>query len=196
MVPAPLLALLVALVILNSIALLALAADMGRLRLRLDPSSSDLAVVPDEGLAIGSPAPSRELMGMPGDVPISMHDGTRVVAFLSASCAPCRALWPELRRYARDEKHPVTVVIGDDPADFLSDGRASVVFDRDGAITSRWRVRRTPFVYFVAAGVVRAKGVVNRYEQIVTLLDGRGRAGPDEWTDVAKPVRPASEEAT
>jgi thiol-disulfide isomerase/thioredoxin len=180
-VPTILLAVLIAVVILNSIALLALAADVGRLRLRLDPSSSELAVVPNEGLAIAAGAPVGELLTMPGDVPIAVQTGTRLLVFVAASCDPCRRLWPDLKRFAKEGAHPVTVVVGDDPAEFLGDRNVTVVFDRDGGIASRWRVRRTPFLYFVADGHVRAKGVANRYEQIITLLDGRGRAGPDEW---------------
>jgi hypothetical protein len=191
-VPIVLLAVLVTVVILNSLALLALAADLGRLRLRLDPSSSELAVVPNEGLAIAAGIPPGELRAIPGDVPIPMRTGTRLVVFVAASCDPCRRLWPDLTRFAKEGTQPVTVIVGDDPAEFLSDDRVTVVFDHDGSIASSWRVRRTPFLYFVADGVVRAKGVANRYEQVITLLDGRGRPGPEEWAGLSAPVTPAA----
>ena len=83
------------------------------------------------------------------------------------------------------------LIVGDDPVFFGHDaGDIPVVFDTKGEVAAKWQVRRTPFVYVAIGGFIRAKGVANRYDQVVTLLDGHGAAGPREWSQPPTPSGP------
>jgi hypothetical protein len=141
-----------------AVAVLALAREVGMLRLRLGPSAA--LEIPEEGPSLGQDV---ELLGRFGRPP----DGELALAvFTSEGCRVCQSLRPAIRTLAG---HPaVTVEIFDEVAD------ADV-----------WRelaIPGSPFaVALDGAGVVLAKGTFNNLAQLESVLATaeRRRAGKD-----------------
>ena len=188
-----LLAAVTILTIVTAAGLLVVAVELGRLMIRLDPSRSDMALVPGEGLERGDHVPDVHLTSFPDGSALSMTAGPTLLVFVAASCEPCRRLWPGLGRLARQRKDlSVIAVVADDPLGLGGNGRVgervATVFDSRGDIAAAFGVRRTPFAYVIWAGLVRAKGVVNRQEHVVTLLEGHGLPAPTEWAARSEPT--------
>lgn len=165
--------------IINVLGLIVVAAEVGRLHLRIDPSRADLPLVPDEGLGLGDTAAARLPRPISTSYP-ELGTGLTLVAFLSTTCQPCVRLWPDLVRVARSPEVPtirVTVIVSGRPDESIfsdADLPASVrlVDDRSGVIGNAFEVRRTPFLFVLENGDVRGKGVANNYVQLVSLLEG------------------------
>lgn len=181
-----------ALSIITAVAVVVLGVEMGRLLIRLDPARSDLALVPGEGLAAGDRLPTLEVRQFPTGTPVNVAESTLLI-FVANSCEPCRALWPGVIRMAtRRTDLKVVAVVADDPLGFRGDAdgegpnNLAIVFDNTGEMAGAYGVRRTPFAYVVWGGLIRAKGVVNRYEHLVTLLEGHGLPAPPAWNEVAE----------
>ena len=130
---------------------LALYRQVGVLEGRLGPRAAlELA---EEGPPLGRPAPS---------LPALARRGPELVAFSSPGCRLCAEIVPALGALER-EGLPVHVVNE----------------DVDAGVFADFRVPGTPFVVFVADGLVAAKGLVNTLEQIEELIamgEGRVRA--------------------
>ncbi len=172
----------------NGAALLFIGIEVGRLSLRLDPQRADLPLVPDEGLNRGESLPELHMNRFPDGTPFDIPVSPTLMLFVSASCSPCRDLWGDIIRFARAPQRTLGViaVIADDPLAFVeNDGVLPdnfwTVFDTTGEISRLMQVQRTPFAYVVASNRVRAKGVVNRYDQLVTLVEGHWLPAPAAW---------------
>lgn len=121
---------------------LALYRQVGVLTLRLGPRAA--LEVPEEGPAVGRPAPP--LAGLE-------RRGPELVAFLSEDCRLCRELAPSVRALARE-------------------GLAVRIVDEaeEPNVYERWNVPGSPFVVHLVDGVVGAKGLVNTLEQLDGLI--------------------------
>jgi hypothetical protein len=121
---------------------LALYRQVGVLTLRLGPRAA--LEVPEEGPAVGRPAPP--LAGLE-------RRGPELVAFLSEDCRLCRELAPSVRALARE-------------------GLAVRIVDEaeEPKVYERWNVPGSPFVVHLVDGVVGAKGLVNTLEQLDGLI--------------------------
>jgi len=121
---------------------LALYRQVGVLTLRLGPRAA--LEVPEEGPAVGRPAPP--LAGL-------ARRGPELVAFLSEDCRLCRELAPSVRALARE-------------------GLAVRIVDEaeEPKVYERWNVPGSPFVVHLVDGVVGAKGLVNTLEQLDGLI--------------------------
>jgi hypothetical protein len=141
LVLAALAVLTVAVLVLGAL-VLALYRQVGVLTLRLGPSAA--LEVPEEGPAVGRPAPP--LAGLE-------RRGPELVAFLSEDCRLCRELAPSVRALARE-------------------GLAVRIVDEaeEPKVYERWDVPGSPFVVHLVDGVVGAKGLVNTLEQLDGLI--------------------------
>lgn len=127
---------------------LALYRQVGVLEGRLGPRAAlELA---EEGPPLGRPAPAHAALA---------RRGPELVAFSSPGCRLCSELAPALDVLER-EGLPVL----------------RVNEDVDAGVFSDFRVPGTPFVVYIADGLVAAKGLVNTLEQIEELVEmGEGR---------------------
>ncbi len=124
-----------------------------------------------DGLERGKPAPDFALTDQHGNTHrLSAYRGRPVVLlFGSPHCSPCRILLPQLQDWAR--KHPEVTVLWlnaaspEESARFVAETGATIPilpFSPDDNLMDRYRVRVTPFTFFLdAQGVIRAKGLVN-----------------------------------
>lgn len=144
------------------IAVLALAREIGVLRMRLNPASDAALEIPEEGPPLGEkvawPAPPAS----PGGP--EQGNGLRLAVFLSEGCHICRSLEPRIRAFARN---PVL---------------DAAIFD-ETADAAAWRAFAVPgSPYAVAAdgdGTALAKGTFNTLAQLEGILATaeRRRAG-------------------
>jgi uncharacterized membrane protein YphA (DoxX/SURF4 family) len=129
------------------VALLALAREVGILRLRLGPESAlDIA---DEGPSIGSAAPLLHRFEAGGDVRFAL------AIFSSEGCRLCQSLQPVVAAFRRD---PLVAV---------------EVFDelRDADVWRELNVPGSPFAVALGRdGAVHAKGTFNSYAQLESIL--------------------------
>jgi hypothetical protein len=130
-----------------TIAVLALAREVGVLRLRLGP---ELALdVSDEGPSVGQRVP------LPERFDRDAAAGLALAIFSSEGCRLCQGLKPVVAAFARD---PLVAV---------------EVFDevRDAEVWRALRIPGSPFaVAFDRDGAVHAKGTFNTYGQLESIL--------------------------
>jgi hypothetical protein len=130
-----------------AVAVLALAREVGVLRLRLAPESA--LEVADEGPPLGSRVTLQERFGG------SERADLAVAIFASDGCRLCQSLKPAIAAFARD---PLVAV---------------EVFDerRDAEVWRELRIPGSPFaVALDRDGAVRAKGTFNSYGQLESIL--------------------------
>jgi uncharacterized membrane protein YphA (DoxX/SURF4 family) len=124
---------------------LALAREVGLLRLQLVPQGA--LEVPEEGPPVGERSALIERFA--GDAPLAL------AVFTSAGCALCRMLAPSLAAFARSPHVEVAVFDEADDADAWAEASAP----------------GSPFaVALDAEGVVRAKGTFNNLAQLEGIL--------------------------
>lgn len=144
-----------------------------------------------DGLAAGDRAPEFTLPALSGGtVTLPDFHGLRLlIVFGSASCAPCRALIPDLNAFAqekRDELHVLFLCRGglDEARRFAEelDVQVPVAVHPDDSLPDQFRARVTPFAFLLdGEGIVRAKGLANNRSHLDMLLEmagketGRGR---------------------
>lgn len=139
-----------------AVAVLALAREVGMLRLRLGPSAA--LEIPDEGPPLG------ERVELDGRLAIGPDATLVLMVFVSEGCRVCRALESSIRTLARE---PLLAV---------------ATFD-EGADAATWRLLRIPGSPYAVAldldGTVLAKGTFNNLAQLESVLAAaeRRRAG-------------------
>jgi methylamine dehydrogenase accessory protein MauD len=163
----------------------ALARQVGVLHERLAPLGA-LAVA--RGPAAGESAPvmlAPALSGAAISIGGADPDGLRtLIFFASPSCPICKTLLPTVRRAAASEGRVRLVIASDgDPAEhavFAREHRldpASYVLSRELGI--RYEVAKLPYAVLIdAAGIVRAKGLVNTREHVESLFEAERLGAP------------------
>ena len=144
-----------------AVALLALAREVGMLRLRLGPAGA--LEITEEGPELGSPTPLAERFSLYRDAELAL------AFFVSSDCAICRSLEPAIASLARE------------PA------LAVVVFE-ESAEPELWEELRIPGSPYAVAleldGRVLAKGTFNNLAQLESVLAAaerrRAARGPVE----------------
>jgi methylamine dehydrogenase accessory protein MauD len=173
-----------------------LVADLHR---RLGPDLG--AMVPNDGLAVGTAAPDFAAedprTGQP--IRLSDFDGRRVVvAFVASNCPPCRKLVPDLNRFARDRHDTSVVAVATDGAgmDYAREfsERIAVVGDAGKAIQQAFEVSRTPLVYLLdEERKVANRTVSSSLIDLEDTLDGFGKPqGNAAWVAVPEPNEPTT----
>jgi methylamine dehydrogenase accessory protein MauD len=138
------------------------------------------ALMDAAGPEVGEPSPAFALTSLNGGgVSVGSGGGrAQMVFFLSPTCPVCKQLLPVLSSIRTDERSWLDVVLasdGDAPkhVEFIRQKRLSAfpyVLSSDLGMT--YRVQRLPFAVLTdAAGVVRAKGLVNNREQLESLFN-------------------------
>lgn len=151
-----------------SVAVLALAREVGMLRLRLPPGTTSALEIPEEGPPLGQRVEWAEWGGGRGDglgadseAGLRRPNGTRaamdlrLAVFLSESCHICRELKPQVRSFARGP------LLSTELFDEVADAGAWRAFDVPGS------------PYAVACdggGTALAKGTFNTVAQLESIL--------------------------
>lgn len=131
-----------------SVAVLALAREVGMLRLRLPPGTSSALEIPQEGPPLG------ERVKWDGWSGGWQGDGLRLAVFLSEGCHVCRELEPQVRSFARNPLISVKLL------DEVADAEAWQAFEVPGS------------PYAVACdsdGLALAKGTFNTVAQLESI---------------------------
>jgi hypothetical protein len=138
-----------------AVAVLALAREVGMLRLRLGPDSA--LEIPEEGPELGARSPLIEAIAPGPDADLAL------AVFVSEGCRVCQALEPAIASLAREPQLAVTTF------DEGQDGEA-------------WREARVPGSPFAIAldldGTVLAKGTFNNLAQLESVLGSAERRRP------------------
>jgi len=172
-------ALLWVLVIALSIAVFALARQVGILYERIAPMG---ALITDAGPNVGETVTRLDLTALDGRAIAVGAPGPRsqLVFFLSPTCPVCKKLLPILSSVASAEKSWLDVVLASDGD--VAEHRAFVTqrklqsfpYVLSKELGMAFRVSRLPYAALIdGAGVVRAKGLINNREQLESLFNAR-----------------------
>ena len=172
-------ALLWVLVVVLALVVVALTRQIGLLHERVAPVGA-LAV--ERGPVVGEAAPELSLPSLRGaTVRLGGEESSArrtLLFFLSPTCPVCKTLLPTLRRIAREESPGLRIVYASDgaPEEHQAFVREHGLADADYVLSQelgmRFEVSKLPFAVLIdAAGVVRAKGIVNTREHLESLFE-------------------------
>jgi methylamine dehydrogenase accessory protein MauD len=172
-------ALLWALVAGLSLVVVALARQIGLLHERIAPVG---ALASARGPQPGEAAPQLALQSLSGaSVEVGSPDahGRRTLLFfLSPTCPVCKTLLPTLRRMLGEEAESLRVVYASDGASeeharFASEhGLSGADYVLSQTLGLRFEVAKLPYAVLIdAAGIVRARGLVNTREHLESLFE-------------------------
>ena len=161
-----------------SVTVLALARQVGVLHERVAPLG---ALTTKTAVEIGSPAPEFDLVDLAG---AKVHlggargDGRgQLWLFVSPVCPMCKKLLPVARSFARSERATVGIVLvgdGDRPSHealVAEHGLEGMPLVLSPIVGISLGIGKLPHAVLVdAAGVIRAKGIVNSREHLESLL--------------------------
>jgi methylamine dehydrogenase accessory protein MauD len=162
--------------LLLALLLFGLARQVGVLHERVAPMG---AMTSDRGPAVGEPAPSIAALTLAGErIEIggpSAGARSRLLLFVSPTCPVCKKLLPIARSFASAERLEVLLVgDGDVAAQRAMIGEfalESVPYVNSPQLGMAFRVGKLPYAILVdAAGVIRAKGLVNSREHLESLI--------------------------
>jgi methylamine dehydrogenase accessory protein MauD len=165
-------------VVLLSLALAALARQIGVLYRRLPPAGARMGNPgPEVGKAL-EPFVGMDLYGETLHIPDPRGRGTALI-FVSPGCSACEALTPALKAASRQEKKRFKLILvglsGDEESNrayVQKQGLSGLPFIVSPAFSPSFEVSATPYVVLVDhAGVVLSKGVVNRREHLDSILN-------------------------
>ena len=170
----------------------ALARQVGVLHERLAPFG---ALALPRGPAAGEAAPVLHATALSGDaVRVGGVDesGRRTLLFFaSPTCPVCKTLLPTLRRAAAAEQVRLVHASDGDPAEHTAFARAealdpaSYVLSRELGL--RYEVAKLPYAVLIdAAGIVRAKGIVNTREHVESLFEAERLGAPTIQAHLAR----------
>ena len=178
-------------VVLLAGAVAALARQIGGLYERVAPAG---ALMASRGPRVGEAAPvvhAEAIAGGTGAVGGARDDGrSTLVFFLSPTCPVCKELLPALRSAARRERGWLDVVLASDGPraehePFVRrEGLEAFPYLLSAPLGITYAVGRLPYAVLLdAAGVVRAKGLVNSREHLESLFEARERgvASLQDW---------------
>jgi len=168
-----------AVVVAMALVIAALVRQIGVLSERVAPAGA-LALA--EGAKVGEPAPRLEVPLLSGGalaVGGPREDGrATLLFFLSPDCPVCKALLPALRSLARHEAGRVDLVLASDGsppehARFVAEQKLEALsYVLSPQLGIAYGVAKLPFGAVVdAAGVLRARGLVNTREHLESLLE-------------------------
>jgi methylamine dehydrogenase accessory protein MauD len=173
--------LLWALVVLLAVVVAALARQLGVLHERVAPAG---ALATARGPEVGEPAPAllapdlaggAQRIGGPAAAPTLLF-------FLSPTCPVCETLLPTLLRVAADETPRVRLLLASDgdPAEHRAFAEARgldpAAYLLSAELGLAFQVAKLPYAVLIdAAGVVRAKGLVNTREHLESLFEASER---------------------
>jgi methylamine dehydrogenase accessory protein MauD len=167
-----------------SAVVLALVRQVGVLHERIAPLG---ALVTSAGPEIGTTMPTLTWQAMDGAaVELSNErDRSTLLFFLSPTCPVCKKLLPVLFSLQRDEGDWLDIVLASDgkPKEHAAFAEREKLtpfpYVLSRALGLEFRVSQLPYAAVIdAAGVVRAKGLVNSREQLESLLSAAETGTP------------------
>jgi len=173
----------------------ALARQVGVLHERLAPLG---ALATASGPETGDAAPVLLAPALSGAaVKIGGADDagrSTLLFFASPTCPMCKTLLPTVRRAVAGEERVRLVLASDgDPAEHAAFARAhdldpaSYVLSRELGV--RYEVAKLPYAVLIdAAGIVRAKGLVNTREHVESLFEAERLGAPTIQAHLAQGV--------
>jgi methylamine dehydrogenase accessory protein MauD len=170
-------------VVLLAVLVAALARQIGVLYERVAPAGA-LAIA--RGPAVGETAPvttADDLTGRPRRVGGESADGrSTLLFFLSPTCPVCKTLLPVLRSIARREAAWLDVLLASDgpreehEAFVRAEHLEAFPYLLSPTLGVAYQVAKLPWAVLLdAAGVVRAKGLVNTREHVESLFEAHER---------------------
>lgn len=159
-----------------AVLLFGLARQVGILHERVAPMG---AMTSDQGPAVGERAPVLSVTTLAGERLAvgepSAEGRSRLLLFVSPSCPVCKKLLPIARSFA-DAEHLDVLLVGDgDDAEQRAMIREfaleRVPYANAPQVGMTYHVGKLPYAILLdAAGIVRAKGLVNNREHLESLL--------------------------
>jgi len=159
-----------------AVLLFGLARQVGILHERVAPMG---AMASDQGLAVGEMSPHLSVTTLVGDRlalgGASPQGRSRLLLFVSPTCPVCKKLLPIARSFAHAERLDVVLVGDGDDAEQRSMirefGLEGVAYVNSPNVGMTFQVGKLPYAVLIdAAGVIRAKGLVNSREHLESLL--------------------------
>jgi methylamine dehydrogenase accessory protein MauD len=159
-----------------AVLLFGLARQVGILHERVAPMG---AMASDQGLAVGEMSPQLSVTTLVGDRlalgGASPQGRSRLLLFVSPTCPVCKKLLPIARSFAHAERLDVVLVGDGDEAEQRSMirefGLEGVPYVNSPQVGMTFHVGKLPYAILIdAAGVIRAKGLVNNREHLESLL--------------------------
>jgi methylamine dehydrogenase accessory protein MauD len=159
-----------------AVLLFGLARQVGILHERVAPMG---AMASDQGLAVGEMPPPLSVTTLVGDRlalgGASPQGRSRLLLFVSPTCPVCKKLLPIARSFAHAERLDVVLVGDGDEAEQRSMirefGLEGVPYVNSPQVGMSFHVGKLPYAILMdAAGVIRAKGLVNNREHLESLL--------------------------
>ena len=161
----------------------ALVRQIGVLYERVAPAG---ALMLGRGPSVGEAAPviaAEELTGTTREIGAASEAGrSTLVFFLSPTCPVCKALLPALHSIARGERSWLDVILASDGprAEHETFVRAQRLeefpYVLSAALGVAYQVGKLPYAVLVdAAGILRARGLVNTREHLESLFEARER---------------------
>jgi methylamine dehydrogenase accessory protein MauD len=159
-----------------AVLLFALARQVGILHERVAPMG---AMASDQGLAVGEMSPHLPVTTLLGDRLViggaSPQGRSRLLLFVSPTCPVCKKLLPIARSFAHAERLDVVLVGDGDDAEQRSMIREfsleGIPYVNSPQVGMAFHVGKLPYAILMdAAGVIRAKGLVNNREHLESLL--------------------------
>ncbi len=174
-------ALLWVLVVGLSLVVLALVRQLGVLHERISPVG---ALMLAKGLKVGELAPTlplADLAGQPLTVGGPRADGrTQLLMFVSPTCPVCKALLPVLKSSRKSEQAQLDIVLASDgdlaeQQDFVQQNGLGVFrYVVSAPLGISYQVSRLPYAVLIdAAGVLRARGIINSREHLESLFEAQ-----------------------
>jgi methylamine dehydrogenase accessory protein MauD len=174
-------ALLWMLVIGLAVVVLALVRQLGVLHERISPVG---ALMLAKGLKVGELAPAVpviDLEGQPLTIGGARGDGrTLLLMFVSPTCPVCKALLPVLKASRRSEQAAVDIVLASDgelaaqQAFVREQGLGVFRYVVSAPLGISYQVSRLPYAVLLdAAGVLRARGIINSREHLESLFEAQ-----------------------
>jgi methylamine dehydrogenase accessory protein MauD len=159
-----------------AVLLFGLARQVGILHERVAPMG---AMASDQGLAVGEMSPPLPVTTLAGDRLVlggaSPHGRSRLLLFVAPTCPVCKKLLPIARSFAHAERLDVLLIGDGDDAEQRSMirefGLESLPYINSPQVGMTFHVGKLPYAVLLdAAGVIRAKGLVNNREHLESLL--------------------------
>jgi methylamine dehydrogenase accessory protein MauD len=162
---------------------LALTRQIGILHERVAPAG---ALAAERGPRVGESAPVLELddwQGTRRTIGGAQADGkSTLLFFLSPTCPVCKTLLPTLRSVMRAEGSWLRLVLASDgersehEAFVRQQGLESDAYVLSTPLGLAYQVAKLPYAVLIdAAGIVRAKGIVNTREHLESLFEAKER---------------------
>lgn len=174
-------AVLWAVVIAQSVALLAVVRQLGVLHERIAPAG---ALMLAKGLKVGDAAPRIEVRDLDDralSIGAARADGrAMLLMFVSPTCPVCKTLLPAVKSSAAAERDWLDVVFASDgdgaaQREFVSAQRlGGFPYVVSAALGVAYQVSRLPYAVLIdGQGILRARGIVNSREHLESLFEAK-----------------------